>query len=171
MGTHFTILCGSGNNGGDGLAAARHLGRAARVHLLAEPDPQSSPDAALQLRILRKLGLPVAVGVLPATLDKAVVLIDALFGTGLSRPLTGTAAAWVGWFNAAPGNKLAVDIPSGLDGDTGEVLGLACAVDRTVTFLAPKHGMLRGQGPRSCGAITVAGLGCDLDLDLDPEPA
>lgn len=159
MGTRFTILCGAGNNGGDGLAAARHLGPAAAVYLLAEPEPERSPDAALQLRILRNLGLPVTIGAPPPFPGAPSVWIDALFGTGLARPLTGVAAAWVECFNAGSGPKLAVDIPSGLDGDTGEVLGVACAADRTVTFLAPKHGMLRGEGPRLCGTITVAGLG------------
>ena len=161
LGDRFVLLCGAGNNGGDGLAAARHLGRACcSVHLLAEPDPQRAPDAALQLCILRAAGWQVAVGELPAAgAHGGAVWIDALFGTGLERPLTGAARAWVEACNAAAGPKLAVDIPSGLHGDTGRVLGAAVVADVTVTFVAPKVGMTVGDGPRCCGRVVVAGLG------------
>ena len=160
LGTQFLVLCGPGNNGGDGLVAARHLGTAAQVHLLAEPDPARSPDAALQLRILRAAGRTVQVGPsLPPVPAPGTVWIDALHGTGLARPLEGAALAWVLAMNAAAGPKLAVDIPSGLHGDTGEVLGVAVRADITVTFVAPKQGMLRGAGPAHCGRIVVAALG------------
>ncbi|MCA8976816.1 MAG: NAD(P)H-hydrate epimerase, partial [Planctomycetes bacterium] len=159
LGERYVILCGAGNNGGDGLAVARHLGpdRCA-VHLLGEPDPDRAPDAALQARILRAAGWPVTVGVAPA-IAAGAVWIDALFGTGLARALTGEARAWVETFNAAPGPKLAVDIPSGLHGDTGEVLGVACRAEVTVTFVARKRGMIQGAGPEHCGRIVTVGLG------------
>lgn len=160
LGARFLVLCGPGNNGGDGLVAARHLGPAAQVHLLAEPDPARSPDAALQLRILRAAGRTVHVGaVLPPVVAPGTVWVDALHGTGLARPLEGAARAWVEAMNAAVGPKLAVDIPSGMHGDTGEVLGFAVRADVTVTFVAPKQGMLRGAGPAHCGRIVVAALG------------
>ncbi|MGE3175549.1 MAG: NAD(P)H-hydrate epimerase [Planctomycetota bacterium] len=161
LGARYAILCGAGNNGGDGLAAARHLGRdRCAVHLLAEPDPHKAPDAALQLRVLRAAGWQIAVGALPdpAALDGAV-WIDALFGTGLTRPLDGAARQWVEFLNGARGRKLAVDIPSGLDGDRGEVLGAAVVADVTVTFEAAKVGMTLREGPRHCGRIVVAPLG------------
>src|SRR5262249_18599154 len=93
MGERFVVLCGAGNNGGDGLAAARHLGFArCAVHLLAEPDAAKSPDAALQARVLRAAGAKLVVGALPALEAHAgAVWIDALFGTGLDRELTGAA--------------------------------------------------------------------------------
>jgi NAD(P)H-hydrate epimerase len=160
LGERFVVLCGPGNNGGDGLAAARHLGRAARVHLLAEPDAKKSPDAALQLRILRKAGWPIALGTLPKVGDDGLVWIDALYGTGLQRPLAGDAARWVGAFNEGRGKKLAVDIPSGLDGDTGVALGgIACRCEVTVTFEAPKVGMLAETARPYVGRIVVAKLG------------
>ncbi len=160
LGARFLVLCGPGNNGGDGLVAARHLGTAAQVLLLAEPDSVRSPDAALQLRILRAAGRTVLVGSeLPPVVVPGTVWIDALHGTGLARPLEGAARAWVEAMNAAAGPKLAVDIPSGLHGDTGEVLGAAVRADVTVTFVAPKQGMLRGAGPAHCGRIVVAALG------------
>lgn len=161
LGERFVLLAGPGNNGGDALAAARHLGRAhCAVHVLAEPDAQQSPDAALQLRILRAAGWPVVVGALPElAAHRGAVWIDGLFGTGLSRPLVGAARAWVEAFDCAVGPKLCIDIPSGLHGDTGEVLGAACHADVTVTFVAPKAGMLTANGRAHCGRIDVAGLG------------
>jgi len=157
----IAIFCGKGNNGGDGLAAARHLGvQRCTIHLLAEPDPAKAPDAALQLRILRAAGVPLVVGALPDLAQHSgAVWLDALFGTGLVRELTGRARAWVDAFDRARGPKLAVDIPSGLHGDTGEVLGAACRADVTVTFVARKRGMATPNGLRHCGRIVVAGLG------------
>lgn len=95
----------------------------------------------------------------PLDVAAGTVWIDALHGTGLARPLAGAACDWVQAMNAAAGPKLAVDIPSGLHGDTGEVLGVAVRADVTVTFVAPKRGMLRGAGPAHCGRIVVAALG------------
>lgn len=160
LGGRYVVLAGPGNNGGDGLAAARHLGRNGVVHLTAEPDPDKSPDAALQLSILRRAGWPVVVGEAPDPEAHAgAVWIDALFGTGLTRPPAGRAAEWVRLFNEAEGKKLCVDVPSGLHGDTGAVLGVACVADVTVTFGACKVGLTVGEGPRHAGRVIVAPLG------------
>ena len=161
LGDRFVVLCGAGNNGGDGLAAARHLGLGrCAVHLLGEPDATRAPDAALQRDILRRAGAALHRGAPPDSAAHAnAVWIDALFGTGLSRPLTGAARAWVERFNRASGPKLSVDIPSGLHGDTGEVLGAACRADVTVTFVAPKAGMTTQNGARHAGRVEVVGLG------------
>lgn len=161
LGQRFVVLAGAGNNGGDGLAAARHLGLGrCAVHLLAEPEPAKAPDAALQARILRAAGAELVVGALPdLTAHRGAVWIDALFGTGLDRELRGAARDWVFAFDRAEGPKLCVDIPSGLHGDTGAVLGAACHADVTVTFVGRKRGMLLGDGPRHCGRIEVVGLG------------
>jgi ATP-dependent DNA helicase RecG len=163
LGERFVVLAGPGNNGGDGLAAARHLGFArCRIHLTAEPDPARSPDAALQAQILRAAGAQIVVGRPPPepfAEAAAAVWIDALWGTGLSRPLDAESQRWVAAFNKAPGQKLCVDIPSGLHGDSGEVLGACCRGDVTVTFVAPKLGMLTPTGQAHCGRIVIAGLG------------
>lgn len=161
LGDRFVVLAGAGNNGGDGLAAARHLGwRRCAVHLLAEPDPAKSPDAALQARILRAAGAPLVVGALPdLAAHRGAVWIDALFGTGLDRDLQGAVRAWVAAFERAVGPKLSVDIPSGLHGDSGAVLPVACHADVTVTFVARKRGMVVGEGPAHCGKVVVVGLG------------
>ena len=161
LGERFVVLCGAGNNGGDGLAAARHLGIArCAIHVLAAPDAARAPDAALQRDILVRGGADLRVGVAPDPAEHAgAVWIDALFGTGLARPLAGAAAKWVELFNSATGHKVCVDIPSGLHGDTGEVLGVACRADLTVTFVAPKLGMTTEAGAARCGRVVVTGLG------------
>jgi NAD(P)H-hydrate epimerase len=161
LGERFVVLAGPGNNGGDGLAAARHLGVArCTIHLLAEPDPAKCPDAALQLRILRAAAVPVVVGALPdLAVHAGAVWIDAVFGTGLTRELVGASRAWVEACDRALGPKVAVDIPSGLHGDTGTVLGAAVHADVTVTFVAKKRGLVVGSGPAHAGRIVVTGLG------------
>jgi NAD(P)H-hydrate epimerase len=161
LGDRFVVFAGAGNNGGDGLAAARHLGLSrCAVHLLAEPDPVRAPDAALQLRILRAAGWRPVVGALPdLAAHRGSVWIDALFGTGLDRELAGTARQWVEAFDRAVGVKLCVDIPSGLHGDTGAVLGACCHADVTVTFVGRKRGMTTPTGQAHCGRIVVVGLG------------
>ncbi|MEO6593198.1 MAG: NAD(P)H-hydrate epimerase [Planctomycetota bacterium] len=167
LGQRFVILAGTGNNGGDGVAMARHLGLArCAVHLLAEPDADKASDAALQLRIVRAAGWRPIVGALPSLDEhRGEVWIDALFGTGLDRELAGPARAWVEAFDRAAGPKLSIDIPSGLHGDTGAVLGAACHADVTVTFVAKKRGMTTATGAQHCGRVVVVGLG------LPDEPA
>ena len=161
LGSRFVILCGAGNNGGDGLAIARHLGFArCALHLLAVPDPQKAPDAALQQQILQRAGATLQIGTEPDLSEySGAVWIDALFGTGLDRELSGLARSWVDLFNHATGPKLSVDIPSGLHGDTGKILGVACRADVTVTFVAKKHGMLTENGKAYCGRVEVVQLG------------
>lgn len=161
LGSRFVILCGSGNNGGDGLAIARHLGFArCALHLLAAPDPHKAPDAALQQQILHRAGATLHIGVEPdLSQHSGAVWIDAMFGTGLDRELRDPARSWVNLFNHATGPKLSVDIPSGLHGDTGEILGTSCRADTTVTFVAKKKGMLTKNGEAHCGRIHVVQLG------------
>jgi len=163
LGDRFLIYCGPGNNGGDGLAMARHLGRSARVFLMSEPDPERCPDAALQLRVLRNAGHPLSVGELPPTGESTDVLVDAMWGTGLSRSLEGVAAAWVEQFNRSPGHKLSIDVPSGIDADSGAELGVACRPDTTVTFVAPKRGMVAV--PEVVGQLVVVGLGLPRETE------
>ena len=161
LGEDQVVLCGPGNNGGDGLAAARHLGPRCVVFLLAEPDPERAPDAALQLRILRAAGRSIRLDS-PRSADfpSAAVWIDALFGTGLTRAPDGRAAEWIAELNLAPGPHLAVDIPSGLGGDSGVPLGAACVrADVTVTFEAPKLGLMQAAARNFVGRIEVVPLG------------
>ncbi|MEB2343250.1 MAG: NAD(P)H-hydrate dehydratase [Deltaproteobacteria bacterium] len=156
------VVCGAGNNGGDGLVAARHLallGVPVRAALVAEPK-RLAPDAAANLTRARAAGVPVAIGA-PLRTAGAAVIVDALFGTGLTRPVTGAVAAAIQRIaTARPGAcVVAVDLPSGLDADTGQCHGPCVAADLTVTIALPKLGLALEPGRTLAGRIVVARIG------------
>jgi NAD(P)H-hydrate epimerase len=165
------ILCGSGNNGGDGLVIARTLwNRGADVRAAfvgpRERLESGSSDFATNLRLWRGLGQELErvesaseVAALDTRLARAALVVDALFGTGLVRALGEPWHSLIQCVNAAQRPVLAVDLPSGLDADTGAVLGAAVRATRTVTFVAEKQGFSRGRGPELCGRIVVAEIG------------
>lgn len=151
------VLCGPGNNGGDGLVAARHLqarGLPVEVLLLGAREAFRGDAAAMAAR----WDGPCAHWSAKA-LDKAGLIVDALFGAGLSRPLDGEAACAVEAANKSPAPILAVDVPSGLDGDTGQAEGPVIRARRTVTFFRRKPGHLLLPGRRLCGQVLVADIG------------
>lgn len=168
-------LCGTGNNGGDGLAAMRILAQqpdfAGECWLLPGT---LSPDAQRELdRLLAEAAGRVTVcraeGPLTPPAQTACV-VDALFGTGLARPLEGAALALCGAANAlhAAGVPVAaVDIPSGLNGETGRVMGAAVRADETVTFHRPKPGLYLGEGPEYAGRVRVVSIGLEKAARLD----
>lgn len=159
-GRTVAVVCGPGNNGGDGFVAARLLreqGYGVRVGLLGERQRLAGDAAAVAAR------WPGNVEALtPATLKGADLIIDALFGAGLSRPLDGTAAEVVAAINAAGNPVLAVDVPSGLDGTTGHAHGPVVQATRTVTFFRMKPGHLLLPGRLLCGEVRVADIGMPL---------
>ena len=151
------VLCGPGSNGGDGFVAARHLrsaGWPVRVALLGEI-ARLKGDAALNAG---RWGAAVA-ALEPAALEGASVIIDAIFGAGLDRPLEGAAKAVVEAVALCGAPVVAVDVPSGLDGDSGEVLGAAATALATVTFFRMKPGHLLLPGRLLCGDVVVADIG------------
>jgi len=165
------VLCGPGNNGGDGLVVARTLfdhGLGVRAVFVGLPEElaRSSADVRTNVRLWEQLGgalptlaSPDDVARLGSELSRAAVIVDGLFGTGLARPL---GEPWLGVVratNAAGRPVLALDLPSGLDADTGDVLGDAVHADVTVTFVAPKLGFERGRGPELVGRLVVAEIG------------
>lgn len=156
----WLVLCGAGNNGGDGYVIAR-LAREAGldVAVLALADPASlDGDAALA-----HAGFAAAGGAarpFAGTLPAADLVIDALLGTGLARPVTGAWRAAIEALNAGHTPVVAVDIPSGLDAGTGAVLGAAVEARLTVTFVALKAGLYLGEGPDHCGEVVLS----DLDI-------
>ena len=154
-----TVVCGAGNNGGDGFVVARRAreaGREVRVFVVGDPG-RLGRDAAAMLEAMRGAG----VGCEPFAPSAALegVVVDALFGAGLSRPVAGAAAEAIDAMNAAPAPVLAVDVPSGLGPDTGSVRGRAVRASLTVTFIAPKRGLLTGAGPDHCGCVECDTLG------------
>ncbi|MGE5309424.1 MAG: NAD(P)H-hydrate epimerase [Deltaproteobacteria bacterium] len=172
------VVCGKGNNGGDGFVATRHLlARGARVEVfLASPAAQVRGEAAVNLSVLRKLGCPLkelsssSIPGLRRSLKASSLVIDALLGTGIRGEVEGLYASVIGSVNASGARVLAVDIPSGLDADTGKILGRCVAACRTVTFFARKKGMTTGEGPRLCGEVKVKALGLPLRNVLTNPP-
>jgi len=151
------VLCGPGNNGGDGYVAARHLARwgyPMRVAALGEVGALTG-DAAAMAAAWRGGVEPLSV----ASLDGADLVVDALFGAGLARPLAGVAAEVIAEIGRRRLKVVAVDVPSGVHGGTGEVLGIASEAVVTITFFRRKTGHLLLPGRLKCGEVVVADIG------------
>jgi NAD(P)H-hydrate epimerase len=157
------VVCGRGNNGGDGLAAARHLHRWGRLAGVACTDVEGlAGPAAEQARALRAAG--VAIEPEPARgLGDASLVVDALLGTGLSRPVEGRLAEWIAAVNGSGRRVVSVDVPSGLDADTGEAPGACVRAAMTVTLGLPKPGLLLADGPAHAGEVWVADIGVPFE--------
>jgi NAD(P)H-hydrate epimerase len=164
------IVCGGGNNGGDGLAAARHLHNAGvEVEILRAIDPaRYSGDAAINWRIVSAMGLPSRPAD-PASISDArpALIVDALLGTGLSAPPRDPYPRLIESINRAAdeGAKiLCVDLPSGMDAGTGIPPGVCVRATRTITFVAQKAGFANPASKAWTGAITVASIGAPPEL-------
>lgn len=158
------IICGKGNNGGDGFVAARHLkqaGVAVAVYFIGPLDKLSA-DAKLNHGRLSEAGLravPLAAATdLPDTLD-CDVIVDAIFGTGFSGEPEGLAADLIDYFNEQESQVLSVDLPSGLNADTGRHEGSVVSADFTVTLGLPKYGLYLSPGREAAGVVTVVPIG------------
>ena len=164
----IVVLCGPGNNGGDGFTAARHLAGAGwpvRVALLGSVE-QLRGDAAHHAGLWQGRVEPFALEVL----DGAGTVIDAIFGAGLARPVEGTAAEMIEGVKVQKLPVCAVDVPSGLDGATGEIRGTALQAEITVTFFRKKPGHVLFPGRRLCGSMIVADIGTPAEVLEDIAP-
>jgi NAD(P)H-hydrate epimerase len=160
------VLCGTGNNGGDGYVAAQSLlqaGRDVRVAALGAP---ATGDAQKAAALWRGETLPAT----PALLDQADLVIDALFGTGLTRPIKGLAAQLVEAVASRALPVVAADLPSGICGDTGRVLGCAMKAAVTVTFFRKKRGHVLLPARDYVGAVLVADTGMHADVLDEVKP-
>jgi NAD(P)H-hydrate epimerase len=171
-GSEVVAVCGTGNNGGDGLVAARHLqllGVTVRVALVGDP-ASLAKDAAVNLVRARAAGVPISDGSFEP--PRRGILIDAVFGTGISRRVEGAPALALRRMRAAREDCriVAVDLPSGLDGDTGQPWGDVPEADLTVTLGLPKLGLALEPGRSLAGAIRVARIGI-ADAAPGVEPA
>lgn len=168
--SRILFLCGPGNNGADGLAAARQLLGHPRFQVTAcAPMGLGDPDSLLYLHgnAYRKLGGLLKIG--PSCLQakdipRPTLIVDALFGVGLSRPLGPELLTWVESLQAEGAPTLAVDCPSGLDCTSGKALGAAVRADWTLSFVAPKTGFQQADGPHSCGQVFVADIGVRSEI-------
>lgn len=158
------VVCGVGNNGGDGLVVARHLhnrGKKVTVYVVGDPD-RGTVDFLTNLLIVERLGLPivwVTEGSHLKDLSRADLIVDAILGLGLTKAVRQPISGAIDALNACHRPILAVDVPSGLNADTGEVMGVAVKATTTVTFIAMKKGMLASQAKKYCGKIVVRDIG------------
>jgi ADP-dependent NAD(P)H-hydrate dehydratase / NAD(P)H-hydrate epimerase len=166
--TRFVVYAGRGNNGGDGFVVARHLAnRGAAVDvILVAPAARVTGDAHTHLSACKKSGVDILDGSTPEALrtaaargSEADVVIDALFGTGLTREVTDLPAEAIGHVNAHQGLTVAIDVPSGLDADRGVPLGACVRADHTVTFAFAKRGLVTAPGFTFSGTLHVVDIG------------
>jgi NAD(P)H-hydrate epimerase len=169
------VFCGRGNNGGDGFVIARHLhnrGFEVRCYYagdLATIRPGSDPW--VNYEICRRMRIPVLQHTSETDREEmaravgwTTLIIDALLGTGLTGTVREPFATLISMLNHRRAPILAVDLPSGMDADTGEILGTAVRATRTVSFGAPKLGFSRGQGPELTGPVDVIDISLPRQL-------
>ncbi|MBI5212226.1 MAG: NAD(P)H-hydrate dehydratase [Nitrospirae bacterium] len=161
-GKKVIVLCGGGNNGGDGIVAARDLySRGFNVHvLICAKKNELSPDCNKQYQIAKKIGMPIEFRSAVNAKDvHSAVIIDAVFGTGLSRPVKGNLAGIFEFINNSEAPVISVDMPSGVSSDTGEILGEAVKANYTVTFGLPKRGHYLYPGAEYTGRLFIEDIG------------
>ena len=168
------VVGGTGQNGGDGWVLARHLwnaGHAPRALLVGERE-RVAGDARVNLEALERLGVSCTgveseLGPLVSALAQATLVVDALFGTGLDRPITGVQAAVIELINACAADVVALDLPSGIDADRGAVLGTAVRARTTVTFASHKRGLYQYPGAALAGQVHCVSIGVPGGYDAD----
>ncbi len=164
----YTIICATGNNGGDGLAIARHLflnNKIVDLFIIGEPD-KGTDDFKINLNILKNIKLPFTIvnqnlmeakNSLEKSLKENDLTIDALFGIGLNGEVSGLYSQIIKKINQHARKVLAVDIPSGLDANSGKVLGIAVKANQTISFHHIKKGLSRNK--LYSGEVLVADIG------------
>lgn len=161
-----SIICASGNNGGDGLAIARRLilaNKEVDLFIIGNPD-KGTKDFQINLTILKNMNIHFTVidsehsfDLLEHSLKQNDLTIDAIFGIGLNGEVKGLFYQVIGKINQHSNHILAVDIPSGLDGDSGELLGISVKANQTITFHQMKKGLIKNK--LHAGEITVVNIG------------
>lgn len=157
--SNVLVFAGTGNNGGDGLAIARmlHVRNVKVTVMLTGAEDHTSTETAQQLKILHYYQIPV----IPAgtALSGYTTIIDAIFGIGLDRPVEGQFADWIKAINASSAKVFSVDVPSGLNADTGEPQGATVKATATSTFAYAKNGFITDQGKQYTGELFVEDIG------------
>ncbi|WP_139905353.1 NAD(P)H-hydrate dehydratase [Clostridium thermarum] len=165
----YVVICGTGNNGGDGLAVARHLyvsGKKVEVFVVTGSSGRSSECFKANYNILRNMGLAIiditdytALKKLKTSLSEAEVTVDAIFGTGLNKEVQGIYKEVIEVINQYSNFTVSVDIPSGMNGDDGNILGVAVMADKTICFEFYKRGFLNYGSKAFTGEILVESIG------------
>ncbi|KAA1262148.1 Bifunctional NAD(P)H-hydrate repair enzyme Nnr [Rubripirellula obstinata] len=166
----ITILCGKGNNGGDGYVIARHLellGRSIQIVSTCEISDLSG-DAKTNAEIAARSDIPIQKvdesSRLQLILDPAATIVDGLLGTGSKPPLRGMYADLVRAANNQPCMRIALDIPTGMNADTGEAIDPTFIADHTITFVAPKTGFASPNASKHIGQVHVVSIGVPSKL-------
>lgn len=162
------FLCGSGNNGGDGFAAARFLAQRAREKgrdctistFFVGKDGTESSECAYQRKKASAVGIPE---VSEPDIEGATLIVDSIFGIGLARDITGNIASLIERVNNSSAKVVSVDIPSGINADTGAVMGIAVNADITVTVARKKTGLLLFPGAEKCGKLIKVDIGINTE--------
>jgi len=166
------IFVGKGNNGGDGLVVARYLvnrGYSVQAVLLEDP-AKLKADPLLNFSIVQKMKIPWVFRAAASEEDffcfcqASDLVVDAIFGVGIHSPVRGIFGEAIRAINRSQRPGVSIDIPSGLDADTGRVHGVAVKATRTVTLTLPKRGLFEGEGPQYAGEIEVADIGIPHEL-------
>lgn len=165
--TSVLVVCGSGNNGGDGFAIARLLKERDVSVTLAFVGKETSmtEETALQKQICENCGIKICTNFQER---EYTTIVDAIFGIGLSRAIEGGYAQVIEWMNRSPAQIVAVDIPSGISADTGKVLGTAVRAALTVTFAFRKPGQILYPGTEYCGKLICRRIGISLERGMVP---
>jgi len=161
------IICGAGNNGGDGMATARHLyTKGINVKIVFAADTITvKGDPAIYFEIIKKLGIPVETALPdPAAIQSCDLIIDAIFGIGLDRNIEGKYASMIELINNHAKYIVSVDIPSGVHSGTGRIMGCAVKAAETVTFGYPKTGLYVYPGAGCVGKIHIEDISLPVDL-------
>jgi len=166
-GTRAAVVCGAGNNGGDGFVVARHLHDAGwEVECLLAGDVKKlPPDARLNHDVAKRLGIPIAGGVRRTRLTRADVVVDALLGTGFRGAPRGAVASAIEAMRPPIGVVVSLDVPSGVDGSTGIVAGPVVRADVTVCFHGRKLGTAIEPGRSAACRVVVAGIGIPREAE------
>ncbi|MDO8684139.1 MAG: NAD(P)H-hydrate dehydratase [Armatimonadota bacterium] len=173
-GKSILVVSGKGNNGGDGFVIARHLQEAgANVTVALACDPEEvKGDARANLETVFRMGIPSLqikdVSDIQRHLASCDLIVDALFGAGVKGEITGLPAAIIDAINVSGKTVISVDLPSGLNADTGEISGHCIIADETVTFALPKIGLVTYPGAKYVGRLTVGDIGIPSQLLDDP---
>jgi NAD(P)H-hydrate epimerase len=178
IGGLVVVCAGKGNNAGDGFVIARHLeihGYQVRVLLFCDPS-ELRGDAEINYRVIEKAGTPIRCFAAPPDdqelqqeLAAADWIVDALLGTGTQGQIREPYTTVIEAVNRAPARVLAVDLPSGLDCDSGEPLGACIRADHTATFVAPKLGFEKESAGQFTGAVHVIGIGVPRGVVMSDE--
>lgn len=164
------VLCGSGNNGGDGFAVARLLSeRGVQVTAaFVGREASLSDETSVQKKICENCGIKISSNFMHR---EYTTIVDAIFGIGLSRDVEGRYAELIDWVNQQPAAVVAVDIPSGICADTGRVMGTAVRADLTVTFACRKIGQVLYPGTEYCGRVIRRDIGIRTDCFSHRKPS